>query len=219
MEGGGARDRTDLRVWGFPAQTHENPRVWNQPPIPVKGWAGVGKGRVEATHALLLNVCLIESSLRTSTPSSGFQSVVLGCRSSAVRMSASQCLCQSVRREYPSSLTPPRNGSSSAYVCIPLANLDTGFLNEAVCGRGCGRGVWQTILPVLSRPLISVTGPVICTAGSSWHFLSQRQYARTQVQPLMYADTHGGTQPCTPIHVCPAFPRDTKGHCRDAPPW
>lgn len=86
-------------------------------------------------------------------------------------------------------------------------------------GVGVAVGVWQTILPVLSRPLISVTRPVICAAGSTWHFLSQRQYARTHVQPLMYADTHGGTQPCTPIHVCPAFPRDTKGHCRDAPPW
>lgn len=84
-------------------------------------------------------------------------------------------------------------------------------------GVGVAVGVWQTILPVLSRPLISVTGPVICTAGSSWHFLSQRQYARTHVQTLMYADTHGGTQPYTLIRVCPCVSKRHKGTLQRCP--
>lgn len=84
-------------------------------------------------------------------------------------------------------------------------------------GVGVAVGVWQTILPVLSRPLIAVTGPVICTAGSSWHFLSQRQYARTHIQPLFHADTHGCTQPCTPVLCVPSISRRHKGALQRCP--
>lgn len=84
-------------------------------------------------------------------------------------------------------------------------------------GVGVAVGVWQTILPVLSRPLISVTGPVICTAGSSWHFLSQRQYARAHIQPLIHADTHGGTQLCTPVLCVPSISKRHKGTLQRCP--
>lgn len=84
-------------------------------------------------------------------------------------------------------------------------------------GVGVAVGVWQTILPVLSRPLISVTGPVICTAGSSWHFLSQRQYARTYIKPLMHANTHGVSQPCTPVLCVPSVSKRHKGTLQRCP--
>lgn len=75
-------------------------------------------------------------------------------------------------------------------------------------GVGVAVGVWQSILPVLSRPLISVTGPLICTAGSSWHFLSQRQYARTRPTTNVCRYTWGHTA----MHTYPCVPGLSQGH-------
>lgn len=90
--------------------------------------------------------------------------------------------------------------------------LVTGLLNETesvcvcvcVCAHTC-----QTILPAHSRTLISVAGSVICTAGGSWHFLSQRQHARTLT--FNHQCMHiGHSQPCTPSCEHWAFPETHK---------
>lgn len=136
---GGARDRSE--GVGFPSPDWESQSL--EPASHPCGRLGWGRKRLVAGWKLpapLLNASLVESSLRAPTPSCGFQECGPG-----VQVFCSKNVCitvfvQSVRSVHPSSLTPPRKGTSSAEVCIPLTKLDTGLLNEAVCRRGCGRG-------------------------------------------------------------------------------
>jgi hypothetical protein len=103
-------------------------------------------------------------------------------------------------------------------VHVLLPKLDTGLLK-----RGGGREAAR--MGALTRPfsqlplgpLISVAGSVIGTAGGSWHFLGQRQYERTHIQPLMYA--HEDTQPCSPIPVQRHSKETQRDTCRNAPPF